>query len=208
MRRAAKRLRVPSEDAVGTIDGTIDAGASIVRNRRRLGDVPLQCAAIMLYELSKGVRVAVGDVDAPLLATASTCAATLNCMLIASTLNCMLIASTCAATLATLTTVTAASSAASTSATSASAAASTSATKGCLQELVQEADVARQMLKLGAKLLQAVRDHNGAFRLASSDAIELCLDVRADRRQHKLRVNAPNRLSECQPDGRRQSACN
>ena len=132
-------------------------------------------------------------------------------MLIASTLNCMLIASTCAATLATLTTVTAASSAssaASTSATSASAAASTSATKGCLQELVQEADVARQMLKLGAKLLQAVRDHNGAFRLASSDAIELCLDVRADRRQHKLRVNAPNRLSECQPDGRRQSACN
>ena len=118
-------------------------------------------------------------------------------MLIASTLNCMLIASTCAATLATLTTVTAASSAssaASTSATSASAAASTSATKGCLQELVQEADVARQMLKLGAKLLQAVRDHNGAFRLASSDSIELCLDVRADRRQHKLRVDSSNRL--------------
>jgi hypothetical protein len=73
---------------------------------------------------------------------------------------------------------------------------------------MQEADVARQVLKLGAELLQAVRDHNGAFRLASSDAIELCLDVRADRRQHQLRVNAPNRLGECQPDGRRQSACN
>ena len=35
---------------------------------------------------------------------------------------------------------------------------------------------------------------NGAFRLASSDSIELCLDVRADRRQHKLRVDSSNRL--------------
>ena len=59
---------------------------------------------------------------------------------------------------------------------------------------MQEADVARQVLKLGAELLQAVRDHNGAFRLASSDSIELCLDVRADRRQHKLRVDSSNRL--------------